>query len=168
MASPVLYVSPDEAYAYFSGRGEGSWSSLPADQKLNALDRAGRMLDDLFCWKGEPVSPSQTLRWPRKNVFDAEGNPVSPETVPEAIKRGVCEQALYLIDPQREIRRKISRTGMKNVSLGSISMSVDPSSPEEIPLSPLAVNAVSGLGRLRGNAVGLNRSICTAGSLIRG
>ena len=57
---------------------------------------------------------------------------------------------------------------MKNVSLGSISMSVDPSSPEEIPLSPLAVNAVSGLGRLRGNAVGLNRSICTAGSLIRG
>ena len=167
MTYPILYVSPEEADAYLSDRGT-AWSALGNPEKLHAIGRAGQMLDDLFRWKGEPVSPEQTLRWPRRNAVDAEGNLLSETVIPEAIKRAVCEQAFYLIDPLRKISRRIGKSGVKSITLGSISMSVDSGKEEEPLLSPLAVNAANGLGSLRSGSAGSNRSAAASGNLLRG
>lgn len=167
MTSPILYVSPDEADSYLADRGS-AWTSLGTQEKIHAISRAGQMLDDLFRWKGEPVSPVQTLRWPRRNAVDPDGNLLSETVIPDAVKRAVCEQAFYLIDPQREISRKIGKTGVRNISLGSISMSVDSGAGSDIPLAPLAVIAVNGLGSLRPGITDLNRSVTSSGTLFRG
>jgi len=51
-----------------------------------ALQFASEQIDAMFRWRGEKADPNQTMGWPRKGVFDDQGNPVSgvPERVQDA------------------------------------------------------------------------------------
>lgn len=153
-----VYAEIEETDSFFTGRADAShWYDLSRDTKQNALEQAARILDESFDWNGVPKTDHQKLRWPRKNVVDLDGSPIDPETVPEKIKIASMEQALYLTGA---VTRWMG-TGIKSASIGGMSISLESSGMHEL-LSPAAVRAVRGFGKLRAG------DTARCGSLIRG
>lgn len=168
MTSKILYVSPEEADSYAAGREEAAfWNRLSAEEKVSVLGRAGELLDSCMIWNGVPVSAGQALRWPRKGVADADGLPVSEAEIPSAVKNAVCEQAFFLSDPDVKKLRRLNRSGIRNASLGGLSVSVNSGAGEQT-VSREALNRVLMFGRLRSDCAdtGGVRSFC--GTLFRG
>lgn len=88
------YVSLVEADAYFSTRPHtDAWIPLGDTDKENALRMAVFQLDYSYEWKGEVVSSSQILEWPRVNVYDHRGYAVASDDAPSRIKSAQCELA---------------------------------------------------------------------------
>lgn len=79
------YVSVDFADAYHSDRGNESWSDLTTEEKQYALVRATDYLDQAYAgrWKGEPLTDTQALAWPREVVG-----------IPDKLKQACCQLAL--------------------------------------------------------------------------
>lgn len=153
------YTEIMEADAFFAGRTDAvHWQNFSDEIKQNTLERASRMLDEAFDWKGRPLSETQPLRWPRKDVTDLDGTPIDPETIPLRIRIAAMEQALYLTDPLK----KMAESGIKNASAGEMSLAF--SARENSMISPLAIAAVRGLGELRSRG---NPSM-KCGSVLRG
>lgn len=153
------YAEVTEADAFFAGRTDAvHWQKFSEEIKQNALERASRMLDDAFDWKGVPSNESQSLRWPRKDASDLDGSPIDSETIPLRIRVAAMEQALYMTDPLK----KLAENGIKNASAGEMSLALH--SRENSEISPLAVTAVRGLGVLRSRG----NSSMKCGSLLRG
>lgn len=80
----------DVAYAddYASTRGNESWSDLTTEEKQSALVRATDYLDQAYAgrWKGEPMTDTQALAWPREVVG-----------IPDKLKQACCQLALETI-----------------------------------------------------------------------
>ena len=164
MSSKLLYVSPEEADSYATGREETLfWFDLADPEKLSVLSRAGELLDARIIWKGTPAKPDQTLRWPRSGIFDADGLPVSETAIPDAVKHAVCEQAFAMCDPQRKKFRKLRLSGVKSASMGGLSVSVG-SGESESGIAKVALEWIRAFGRLRSGGTG--GSVC--GAILRG
>ena len=164
MSSKQLYVSPEEADSYATGREETLfWFDLADPEKLSVLSRAGELLDARIIWKGTPAKPDQTLRWPRSGIFDADGLPVSETAIPAAVKHAVCEQAFAMCDPQRKKFRKLRLSGVKSASMGGLSVSVG-SGESESGIAKEALEWIRAFGRLRSGETG--GSVC--GAILRG
>lgn len=86
------YVSVLDADNYFSARGVTEWESLEEAQKETALIKATDYIDNVFQWLGKKLTAEQALRFPRKKLFDYEGEEV--EGIPTALKQAVCDAAL--------------------------------------------------------------------------
>lgn len=86
------YVGIEFADDYFSARGVEGWGALTAEQKERSLIRATDFVDNIYQWLGKKASASQSLRFPRVNLFDYEGNAV--EGVPKCLKQAVCDAAV--------------------------------------------------------------------------
>ena len=89
------YASVDDADTYFSLRGNAHWATLSTDAKEQALRRA---TDDMLQqysgrWKGERISASQALDWPRDGVV-IDGYELPVDEIPTAIVRACAELAL--------------------------------------------------------------------------
>lgn len=71
VAGANSYVTSEEASAYFDNRPDANWTAATTGEKLTALIKATDYLVQRFRkrWKGYRVSPSQTLDWPRQEVF---------------------------------------------------------------------------------------------------
>lgn len=164
MSSKLLYVSPEEADSYATGREETLfWFDLADPEKLSVLSRAGELLDARIIWKGTPAKPNQTLRWPRSGIFNADGLPVSETAIPDAVKHAVCEQAFAMCDPQRKKFRKLRLSGVKSASMGGLSISVG-SGESESGIAKEALEWIRAFGRLRSGGTG--GSVC--GAILRG
>ena len=59
-----------------------------------ALKHATQFLEALP-WKGQRVSSTQALSWPRKGVFRQDGT--AAEGVPEEVKHACCEVAGFIL-----------------------------------------------------------------------
>lgn len=86
------YVSVVFADDYFSSRGVTEWTSLTNDAKEQALIRATDYIDNIFQWCGKQVSSEQSLRFPRVNLKDYEGNEITG--IPNRLKQAVCDVAV--------------------------------------------------------------------------
>lgn len=108
------YVSVAEADAYFATRNT-AWAGYTNDAREAAIRFATSWLDDTYLslWKGFRVLESQALAWPRDNspgytlmwqrgtypkaqgyLYDLDGFPIMPNTVPRAVKRACMEAAI--------------------------------------------------------------------------
>lgn len=108
------YVSVAEADAYFLTRN-AAWAGYTTDAREAAIRFATSWLDDTYLslWKGFRVLESQALAWPRDNspgytlmwqrgtypkaqgyLYDLDGFPIMPNTVPRAVKRACMEAAI--------------------------------------------------------------------------
>ncbi|WP_426287543.1 DnaT-like ssDNA-binding protein [Luteibacter sp. E-22] len=92
------YISVADADAYFSARGNEAWAALDTTSKEQALRKGSDYMAGTYGpqWKGERVSTTQALDWPRKCVrvgcFDL------PSTaVPSAVARANAEMAVRSI-----------------------------------------------------------------------
>jgi hypothetical protein len=81
------YVSLAEANAYHTDRNNAAWTGTDAVKEA-ALVRATDYLDQTYAgrWKGEPLTDTQALAWPR----EVEG-------IPEKLKQACCLLALETI-----------------------------------------------------------------------
>lgn len=88
------YVSVEFADDYFSARGISGWESLETEVKEQSLIRATDYIDNVFQWNGKKLTAEQSLRFPRQNLRDYEGNEVSG--VPTCLKQAVCDAAILV------------------------------------------------------------------------
>lgn len=133
--SATAYISRDDAEAYFVdlyGDLPAAWSSATSDAKTYALRRATRWLDITFegQWKGQRTATAiaQGTSWPRRGVYDNDGNPISDATTPDAV-RNACAEAAKLdlageLDSVPDREASSGRIVEREVSAGSVSKRV--------------------------------------------
>ena len=85
------YVSVEFADSYFSARGVSGWVALTTEQKEQFLIRATDFIDSIYQWCGRKATSEQSLRFPRVNLIDYEGQKV--EGIPTCLKQAVCDAA---------------------------------------------------------------------------
>ena len=88
------YVSVEFADDYFSARGVSGWESLETPVKEQSLIRATDYIDNIFQWYGKKAVSAQSLRFPRVNLRDYEGNEITG--VPTCLKQAVCDAAILV------------------------------------------------------------------------
>ena len=86
------YVSIEFADSYFSARGVTDWTALTQAKKEVALICATDYIDNVFQWYGKKQFEGQSLRFPRVNIKDYEGEDIVG--VPNCLKQAVCDTAL--------------------------------------------------------------------------
>ena len=73
-------------------------------------------------WTGTPATTTQKLPWPRIGMFDANGNPIPQNVVPDALKEATAELAGQLVASDTTLDNAASAVGLKSVSAGSVSV----------------------------------------------
>jgi hypothetical protein len=73
-------------------------------------------------WTGMPASPTQRLAWPRVGMFDANGNPIDPTTIPQALKDAEAEFAGQLLKGDRTLDNDVIVQGLTGVHVGSVGL----------------------------------------------
>lgn len=89
------YCSAADADEFHATRGNAAWAARSTEAKEQALRRA---TDDMLQqysgrWKGERISASQALDWPRDGVV-IDGFELRSDEVPAAVVRACAELAL--------------------------------------------------------------------------
>jgi len=78
------------------------WDESTADQKARAVIWATRLLDEQCRWRGERVSTTQALRWPRTGVpTDDDDDWESSTAIPAWLKNATAELARGLLEKNR-------------------------------------------------------------------
>lgn len=85
------YVSVEFADSYFSARGNTAWGALTQTKKEQALIRATDFIDNIYQWCGKKLTAEQSLRFPRTNLKDYEGQDITG--IPNCLKQAVCDAA---------------------------------------------------------------------------
>lgn len=88
-ADAEAYISVADADTYFENRGYTLWAGLSDTEKEQALRRATDYMENMYGprWKGERVSVTQALSWPRTETdYDSD-------EVPHAVRRANAELA---------------------------------------------------------------------------
>ena len=86
------YVSIEFADSYFSARGVSEWETLTQTKKEQALIKGTDFIDSIYQWYGQKATTIQSLRFPRVNLRDYEGQEVVG--VPNCLKQAVCDASL--------------------------------------------------------------------------
>lgn len=105
------------------------WQALDLLQQQLVLVWASRYIDQRATWNGRMRSeamqfgdetnlvatwasppefspvPQQSMRWPRVNVRDIDGNVIAYDTIPYQLQDAVCEMARYLFQYDRSLER---------------------------------------------------------------
>lgn len=141
------YVSVQEATDYFSVDAfeNPGWSSLAQVEKEYLLIKATRFLDNYYDYLGDKVFQAASLRWPRSGVVDLDGNTVSSNIVPVAIKNAVCEFAHALIT--EDLGEEPDDRGLQSLKVSSIELVFDKTDKKGyVPLKTR--NWLRGYGRM--------------------
>ena len=86
------YVTVEFADAYFSARGFTDWAELTQAKKEQALIKGTDYVDNIFQWYGKKEFEGQSLRFPRINIKDYEGEDIVG--IPNCLKQAVCDASL--------------------------------------------------------------------------
>lgn len=109
------YASVASADAYYSQRGNADWAALTTAAKESALILATDYLEATYteAWKGERVSGTQALSWPRYDVI-VDGYELISNALPIKLVHACIELALransgpLIVDQdQRVVREKV-------------------------------------------------------------
>lgn len=98
-ATADSFMSVDDSIAFHTARGNVAWLGLTT---VEARERALRNATDHMtrtyrqAWKGERVSSTQRLDWPRYGV-DVDGFCISSTSVPQEVREACAELALRVL-----------------------------------------------------------------------
>lgn len=135
MADSNSYVSVVSADAYFSARGVSEWQDIGETAKEAALIRATDYVDNIFQWHGKKLNPNQSLRFPRSNLIDYEGNEISG--IPNCLKQAVCDAALIVSQGAELFQTKEANGDITSEKIGELSFTYSKASNESISGSSL-------------------------------
>jgi len=130
------YVTLSEAEAYFKDRAHVAvWNALAYDARANFLITASRMLDWYSTWKGDKVSYTQSMDWPRTEVLYPDGTDYPSNIIPSEVKVAVFELALSSVETDRSADQDLD--GLAEIRAGSLTLKTDSSlrgrKPNPIP-----------------------------------
>lgn len=142
-ATSNSYETQAEAATYFDERlplptpwvasGDASARALiMATRVLDAMSvpRRTLRLDSCDCryyytsrtWTGSPASATQRLAWPRAGMFDANGNAIPSDAIPQALKDAESELAGQLIMADTTLDNATIVGGITSVRAGSVAV----------------------------------------------
>jgi len=111
------YVSVQEADAYFLQRANSAkWE--PVEDKEAALITASRLLDWQLKFDGEKVSATQSMQFPRTEVWMSDGLEYPSDIIPSEIKYAVFELAYLSIGVDRTADNALA--GIDQVKAGPL------------------------------------------------
>jgi len=117
VANANSYVDVADADSYLRTRARATaWDALDLATKRGRLIQASQYLDATCAWRGDPVSSSQTMGWPRSGVLDKNGTAVDNDIVPTAVVNATIEVAVA-----GEITTEASRVALEE-TVGPISV----------------------------------------------
>lgn len=142
-ANANSFLTEAEATAYFDARLPLVPPWEDADDPTAALVMATRILSALAQpyrylissdkppyyyrvrrqWTGLPASTTQRLPWPRTGMYDANGNAIASNVIPEALKEATAELAGQLIIADTTLDNATIVGGIKSVKAGSVAVS---------------------------------------------
>lgn len=137
VANANSYVTVEEADAYFKARLPLTPPWEDADDKTAALAMAARVLnavaiprrrrvDDYYivgrAWTGLPATTTQALAWPRIGMFDANGNAIPVDAIPQALKDAQAELAGQLIASDTTQDNAVAVQGITSIKAGSVAL----------------------------------------------
>lgn len=137
------YLTVAEADAYFETRLHATaWEDteekdralMMATRVLNMMAQplkylvTGKTTSESFFktrrqWTGSPATTTQKLAWPRTGMFDANGNAIASNVIPDALKEATAELAFQLLDADRTLDSDIQVQGLTSIRAGSVSLS---------------------------------------------
>lgn len=95
VAGAESYITVADATSWHSDRGNAAWAALTEAQKEQSLRKATDYMLQVYGmrWKGDRVSASQALDWPREGV-EVFGFDIDADVVPDAVANACAELAL--------------------------------------------------------------------------
>lgn len=117
------YVTLAEADAYHGTRlFNSAWTGATQANRETALIWAARILDrENFL--GYRTAESQSMRWPRVDVYDRDGYYINANVVPQFLKNAQSELAFLLVQADRTVES--GTEGFKKIKVGSIELEID-------------------------------------------
>lgn len=140
-ANANSYETELEANDYFDARLPlvPPWDD--ADDPTAALAMATRVLDSMSVarrtlrkgcdcniyytsrrWTGTPATTTQRLAWPRTGMYDANGNAIPSDVIPQALKDAQSELAGQLVIADTTLDNAVGVGGIKSVKAGSVAV----------------------------------------------
>lgn len=121
------YLSVADANTHHGNFGNAAWSGTDAAKEA-ALRRATRYLDGFYRarWKGFKRLRTQSLEWPRYDVYDLSGYYVATDSVPTGVKQALAEAALRELVEPNSLQPDLERGGAvqsESVQAGPVSTS---------------------------------------------
>lgn len=92
LANAEAYISVADADAYFAARGNAAWAALTTGAKEAALRKGADYLEG-YRWKGERLTGTQALAWPRSGAV-VDGYELAAAVLPAALVRANAELAV--------------------------------------------------------------------------
>ena len=87
------YCNLDYAIEYCTMKGYTDWLKLTENQQKIFIIRGTEFVDNYYTWKGIRKRQSQSMSFPRDNIYDDDRYPV--EGIPEKLKKA-CIEAAFL------------------------------------------------------------------------
>jgi hypothetical protein len=164
------YISVQEATDYLSANIHvgPTWAALDLLSQQYLLAWASRYLDQRATWNGVPLdtwlanpdstnvvatwassplpgtSTPQSMRWPRAQVMDVDGDPIPFNIIPQALKDATAEMARYLIANDRSLERP--QDGLTELKVDVITIKFR---DYELPIVPNEISYIlRGLGTI--------------------
>lgn len=156
------YIAVADVTSWWAARlGGAAWAAASADNKEAALRMACERLERLH-YAGEPTSSSQTLKWPRTDVYDFHGTALDDDTVPQFVKDAQCIEANELLlwntrgagHGDREELQRQGVVSLKAGGAGEVSETWDPARREDLARMALSPAAMQVLGPYLRRALG--------------
>lgn len=149
------YVSVEYADSFFAASvGNSAW---PPQLQLKeaALIDATRILDSQFDWVGSIAQESQSVRWPRIGVYDADNRLIASDAIPKSIMDATCHLAYYMI---QNGGLNQSERDIKGVKIGPIDLKFSDKSTIGMPRYLIKALQVFGTytGAIQGSAYSVN------------
>lgn len=73
-------------------------------------------------WTGSPTTTTQRLAWPRTGMYDANGNAIPSDVIPQALKDAQSELAGQLGETDTTLDNAVSVGGITSIKAGSVSL----------------------------------------------
>src|SRR5512139_342931 len=118
LSTANTYCTLAQADTYHDGRlHTGDWDKADDTTQTRALAWATRLLDEQVAWRGDRISTTQALEWPRANVLVRDRDAyVDDDSVPAWLRDATAEFARHLIAGDRtkavEQQRVTSRSSV--------------------------------------------------------
>lgn len=87
------YCNLDYALEYCTMKGYTNWQTLSEDEQKIFIIRGTEFVDNFFNWKGVRYRQSQSMAFPRDNLYDEDRYPVIG--IPDKLKKA-CLEAAFL------------------------------------------------------------------------
>lgn len=140
------YVSVEYADDYFSARGVSGWDSLSNEKKEQSLICATDYIDNIFQWYGKKATTEQSLRFPRVNIKDYEGQDIVG--VPNCLKQAVCDAANILSNGTELFQKKNENGDVVSETITTLSFTYSKSDKSEQTTSTTLYDSIN--TKLRG------------------